>query len=237
MLPEFLHPIIDPVLFDTYGLRVWNGLLTTLNLVIISYILGMILGVLIALAKNSSHKALSWTMDGYMYFFRGSPLLVQLYLVYYGLGSLTAFWKSIGLWWFFRDPWLCALVVFTLNTAAYQAEIFRSSFLSVPKGQYEAAKVLGLSKIRTFFSVVFPQASMVAIRPLGNEFILDIKASAVVCLVSIPDLMEAARIAFSRTFNFEVYIWIAVIYLIIVELVRNIVLLIEKRLTAHLKYK
>lgn len=237
MLPEFLHTIINPELYDTYSDRVWTGLATTLKLVCISYVIGLCFAVFIALGRNSSNKILRGVMNVYSYFFRGSPLLVQLYLIYFGLGSLTSFWKSVDLWWFFREPWYCALVVFTLNTAAYQAEILRGSFLSVDKGQFEAAKVLGLGRVRTFFSVICPQALMVAIRPLGNEFILDIKASAVVCLVSVTDLMEAARVVYSKTFDFEVYIWIAVLYLIIVECVRNIVRMLEKRLTAHLKHE
>jgi polar amino acid transport system permease protein len=77
---------------------------------------------------------------GYVYFFRGSPLLAQLFLLYYGLGSLKGFWQDVGLWWFFRDAWLCTLLAFTLNTAAYQAEIFRGSLMAVAPGQHEAAR-------------------------------------------------------------------------------------------------
>jgi polar amino acid transport system permease protein len=170
----------------------------------------------------------------YVYCFRGSPLLAQLFLLYYGLGSFKVFWQDVGLWWFFRDAWFCTLLAFTLNTAAYQAEIFRGSLLSVSQGQHEAAKALSLKRSTTFFKVILPQSLVVAIGPLGNELILMIKASAIASLVTIYDLMGVSKLAFSRSLDFQIYLWAAVLYLLIVEIIRRVLKRVEARLGRHL---
>lgn len=234
-MSEFLHFFVDPDLFDRYGLRLLGGLLVTAKLVAISFSLGMLLGLLLALARNSGNRFLRGFSGGYIYLFRGSPLLAQLFLLYYGVGSFREFWQDAGLWWFFRDAWNCALLAFTLNTAAYQAEIFRGSLLAIAPGQYEASSALGLSRTTTFFKVVLPQALLVAVPPLGNELILMIKASAIASLVTIHDLMGVAKAGFSRTFDFQLYLWAAVLYLVLVELIRRGLLLVEGRLGRHLR--
>ncbi|MBT8767840.1 ABC transporter permease [Metapseudomonas boanensis] len=233
-MSEFLHFFVDPELFERYGLRLFDGLLVTAKLVAISFSLGMVLGLLLALARTSGNRVLRGFSSGYIYLFRGSPLLAQLFLLYYGVGSFREFWQDVGLWWFFRDAWYCALLAFTLNTAAYQAEIFRGSLLAIAPGQYEAASALGLSRTTTFFKVVLPQSMLVAIGPLGNELILMIKASAIASLVTIHDLMGVAKAGFSRTFDFQIYLWAAVLYLAVVELLRRALVFAEARLGRHL---
>ena len=183
----------------------------------------------------SKNPVSSWLSAAYVYFFRGTPLLTQLFLIYYGLGSFSAELKSLGLWWFFRDAWNCALLAFTLNTAAYQAEILRGAIESVPRGQHEGAAALGLPKKVTFFKVILPQALIVALRPYGNEIILMIKGSAIVAIVTVLDLMGETRLAFSRTFDPQAYLWAALLYLLIVELLRNLWAWLDARLTRHLK--
>jgi polar amino acid transport system permease protein len=124
---------------------------------------------------------------------------------------------------------------FTLNTAAYQAEILRGAIESVPRGQREGAAALGLPERVAFFKVILPQAMIVALRPYGNEIILMIKGSAIVAIVTVFDLMGETRRAFSRTFDYQMYIWAAILYLLMVELLRNIWGWLEARLTRHLK--
>ena len=131
---------------ERYGPRFIEGLLVTAKLVAISFTLGALLGLLIALGRLSSNRFISRFTGVYVYFFRGSPLLAQLFLLYYGLGSFKGFWQDVGMWWFFRDAWFCTLLAFTLNTAAYQAEILRGSILAVTQGQREASKALSLSR-------------------------------------------------------------------------------------------
>jgi polar amino acid transport system permease protein len=231
---QLLGLVLDPELLERYGPRFIDGLLVTAKLVAISFTLGALLGLLLALARMSKQPLLNRLAAGYIYFFRGSPLLAQLFLLYYGLGSLKGFWQDLGLWWFFREAWYCAVLAFTLNTAAYQAEIFRGSLLAIAPGQYEAARALNLKRSTTFFKVIMPQSLLVAIGPLGNELILMIKASAIASLVTIYDLMGVTKLAFSRSFDFQIYLWAAVLYLLIVEIVRRSLKHLEARLGRHL---
>lgn len=148
---------------------------------------------------------------------------------------MSDFWQKIGLWWFFQNAWYCCIFIFALNSAAYQAKIFIGSFQSLATGQHEASKALGLSGSTTFFRVFVPQAMILALRPLGNEFILMIKSSALASLVTIYDLMGIAKLIYARTFDFQVYVWVAIIYLFIVELIHGLTVLIEHRLTRYLR--
>lgn len=225
----------DPAKFAKYGPSFLSGLGVTLTLVACSIVLGAILSLPIALGRMSKSKIWSWLAYAYVYFFRGTPLIAQLFLIYYGLGSFRPQLESVGLWWFFREAWNCALFTFTLNTAAYQAEILRGAIESVPRGQREGAAALGLPERIAFYKIILPQAMIVALRPYGNEIILMIKGSAIVAIVTVFDLMGETRRAFSRTFDYQMYVWAAVLYLLMVELLRNIWAWLENRLTRHLK--
>ncbi len=160
-------------------------------------------------------------ITAYTTFMRGTPLLAQLFLVYYGLGQFRLFWQDVGLWWLFREPFYCALLTFTVNTAAYQAEVFRGALTSVGKGQFEGAYALGLGRWQAFWTVILPQAMIVALRPLGNELIVMIKSSSIASLVTLFDLMGATRFAFARSFDLSIYLYAAVLYLMLVETVRG----------------
>jgi len=236
LITQLQNMFFKPSLWDRYGGKiVYEGLVTTLELVGITFTLGACLGMMIALAYLSRSKILRGFARGYIYFFRGSPLLAQLYLFYYGLGAFKPFWDQLSLWWFFGNAWYCCLTIFTLNTAAYQAEIFRGSLMSVPLGQREACHALSLDQKIAFTRVILPQALMMALRPLGNEFILLIKSSALASLITIFDLMGMTRVAYSRSYNFQVYLWAAVFYLIIVEVARRLIMVMERRLTRHIQ--
>lgn len=218
-----------------YGPRMLEGLLVTIQLVAISVTLGAILAIPIALARLSGSRVLSSLSFAYVYFFRGTPLLAQLFLIYYGTGQFRHFFEAIGLWWFFREAFFCCLLAFTLNTSAYQAEILRGAIRAVPREQIDAGLALGFHRSRVFMLIELPQALMIALRPLGNEIILMIKSSAVAAVVTVFDLMGATRLAFSRTFDISVYLWAAVLYLILVETLRRGWDALERRLTRHLR--
>jgi polar amino acid transport system permease protein len=220
--------------FTRYGPRYLDGLLTTITLVGISIILGALLSLPLAFARMSNNRIIGTLAYTYVYVFRSTPLLAQLFLIYYGLGSFRPQMETVGLWWFFREAWYCGLLSLTLNTAAYQAEILRGAIQSVPKGQLEGAASLGISKAVTFWKVVLPQALIVALRPYGNEIILMIKGSAVVSIVTVYDLMGQTRYAFSRTFDYQTYLWAAIFYLSMVEILRHTWAWLEARLTRHL---
>ena len=221
-------------LLDRYGARLISGLIVTLKVVGISCSLGFLLAYPICMARMSRNRLLSKAALAYATFFRGTPLLAQLYLVYYGAGQIRPELDSVGLWFFFRDAYFCCIFAFTLNTAAYQSEIMRGALGAVPKGQIEAAAALGLSKFAIARHVVWPQALLVAIRPLGNELISIIKASALAAIVTLLDLMGQTRFIFARSFDFSAYLYCAMIYLAMTETIRRVLNAIERRASRHL---
>ena len=221
-------------LLAEYGWRLIDGLRVTLTVVGISVSLGFLLAYPVCAARMSRNRILSGGALAYITFFRGTPLLCQLYLVYYGAGEFRPFLQTLGLWSFFREAYSCCLFAFTLNTAAYQAEIFRGALSAVPPGQREAAAALGLSPYRAARHVVWPQAFLVALRPLGNELIALIKASALAAIVTLLDLMGQTRFVFARTFDFSIYLYAALIYLAMTETIRRIWLVIERAFSRHL---
>lgn len=227
--------MIDLDLLARYGPRLLEGLWVTVQLVTISIAIGGLMAFPVALSRISRLRLLRWLSFGYVYFFRGTPLLAQVFLVYYGAGQFRAELESAGLWWFFRDAFYCAAFTFTLNTSAYQAEILRGAILAVPRGQTEAARSLGLRMPVIYLKVILPQAYIIALRPLGNEVVLMIKGSAIASVITVFDLMGVTRLAFARSFDFQVYLWAAVLYLIMVETLRRIWNRLELRLTRHLK--
>ncbi len=221
--------------FAKYGPRYISGLQVTLGLVAVSIIGGAIISFPLAFARMSKSRILSGIAYVYVYLFRGTPLLAQLFLIYYGLGSFRPQLEAVGLWVFFKDAWNCAVFAFALNTAAYQAEILRGAIESVPRGQREAAASLGINARISLWKIIMPQALIVALRPYGNEIILMVKASAIVAIVTVFDLMGETKYAFSRTLDYQTYLWAAIFYLVIVEILRNIWNVLEARLTRHLK--
>lgn len=231
----FLGSNVASPFFQKYWPEYVDGFIVTIQIVSVSLVLGALLSVPIAAGRASKLKIFSWPAYAYVNFFRGTPLLAQAFMVYYGFGSFSEELKAAGLWWFFRDAWYCVIFTFSLNTAAYQAEILRGAIQNVPKGQWEGGEALGLSRNVIFFKIILPQALMVALRPYGNEIILMIKGSAIASIVTIYDLMGETRRAYSRSYDFQAYIWAAVAYLLIVETLRRIWDKIEARLTRHLK--
>jgi polar amino acid transport system permease protein len=225
----------NPALLDRYGLRLLSGLATTLQLVAISVVAGALLAVPIAFARLSRNWLIGGIAFAYVYFFRGTPLLAQIFLLYYGAGEFRDAFEAIGLWWMLRDAFYCALLTFTLNTAAYQAEIYRGAVAAIPSGQWEAAAALGLRRRATLVKVIAPQALITALRPLGNEIVFMIKGSAIASVITVLDLMGETRLAFSRSFDFQIYLWAAMLYLLIVEVLRRAWDALERRLTRHLK--
>ncbi|OWK25497.1 ABC transporter permease [Rhizobium yanglingense] len=224
-------------LFSSYGPKILWGLTVTLQLVLTSALIGAVLALPLALVRNSEFVIPRYLAKAYIVFFRGTPLLGQIFLIYYGAGQIRSELTSLGLWWFFKDAYFCALFAFTLNTTAYQAEILRGALSSLPRGQLEAANSLGLSQGTTFFQILLPQAMIIALRPLGNELILPLKASALASVVTVPEIMQATKLAYSRSFDFEVYIWAAVLYLIMVETIRRLWGVLEMYLTRHLRHR
>lgn len=230
---DSISSLFDIALLDQYGSRLLLGVLMTFKLIGISCSIGFVLAFPISRARMSWNPIFNVPAKCYIAFFRGTPLLCQLYLTYYGAGAFRLFFTQIGLWWFFRDAFYCCILAFSLNTAAYQAEILRGALASVPKGQAEAAIALGLSRYRVARHVIWPQAMLVALRPFSNELIGMIKASALSAIVSLFDLMGQTRFIFARTFDFSIYLYCSIIYLAITESVRRVCVGLEAALSRH----
>lgn len=221
-------------LVKQYGPRYLSGLGVTLSLVSISIIAGAVLSIPLAYGSMSKKYFFSFPATVYLAFFRGTPLLAQCFLIYYGVGEFRPQLEAVGLWVFFRSAWICAIVALSLNTAAYQAEILRGAIQSVPRGQWEAATALGLGKLQIMREIIVPQALIVALRPYGNEVILSIKGSAIFAVITVYDLFGVTRLTYSVTFDFQAYVWAAIIYLLITLMLHHGIEWIEARLTRHL---
>ena len=219
---------------DRYGWLIVRGFFTTIRLVAASLIVGAAISVPVAAGRLSRHRVAGVLAYAYSYFFRGTPLIAQTFLIYYGAGQFALELRGIGLWWFFRDAYNCAILAFALNTAAYQSEILSGAIRAVPAGQREAAHALGLHAFPILWRIVLPQALIIALRPYGNEVVLMIKASAIASIITVLDLMGQTRYVFSQTYDISFYLWAAVFYLVLVEALRRASNALERRITRHL---
>lgn len=187
----------------------FSGLWTTVWLVGLSLVIGLSIAIPLAIARNSRNYVISTPAWGYIYFFRGTPLLVQLYLIYYGMDQ---FFPVKGTLW--ENAWFCALVAFVLNTSAYTAEIIRGAINGLPKGEVEAAKAYGMGTWKTYRRVVLPSALRRALPAYSNEVIFMLHGSAVAGIVTIMDLTGAARLVNSRYYApFESFLTAGLFYM------------------------
>ncbi len=220
-------------LFEKFGPRMADGFVVTLELALGSVLLALLLSVPASLGRVFASKPVSGVLFAYTYVFRGTPLLAQLFLIYYGSAQFQASLSGAGLWWLFRDPFFCSLLTFTLNTAAYQTEIFAGAIRSVPHGQLEAARAAAMPPMLAARRIILPQAASLALRPFGNELILMVKASALASVVTVYDLLATAKMAFQRTYDFQAYIAAALVYVLTVEIIRRLWKALDKRLNRH----
>ncbi|MDF1792548.1 MAG: ABC transporter permease [Thalassobaculaceae bacterium] len=211
-----------------------NGLPWTLSLAGGSLALGFFLAIGLALVRLSPFRPLQWVAYAYVYLFRSTPLLVQIFLIYYGLGQFEAVQKSF-MWPFLREAHWCAVLALTLNTTAYTSEIIRGGLLAVPWGQVEAAKACGMGMGLRFRRVVFPQAIRQALPAYGNEIVLMVKSTSLVSTITILDMTLIARKETSATFSIEPLFIAAVFYLVINFLATRAVMWLEYRMSPDLR--
>lgn len=208
--------------------RLAEGAVLTLELVAIAVVAGLILAIPLGIARSSRHWYVRAVPFSYIFFFRGTPLLVQLFLVYYGLAQFDAV-RSSALWPYLRDPFWCTVLTMTLHTAAYIAEILRGALQSIPKGEIEAARALGMSRGKTLFYIMLPRAARIGLPAYSNEVILMLKASAVVYTVTLFDIMGMARTIIARTYESMLFFCLAgALYLVITIVLTRIFRLIER---------
>ena len=215
-----------------YAPRLLDGLWVTLGITGLSVLIGLILAVPIALMRLSPYKILQWPSYFFVFYFRGTPLLVQLFLVYYGSGQFRVELTELGLWGYFREAYFCAVFTLTLNTCAYTSEILRGAIQSVPKGEIEAGRACGMSGALLYRRIILPSALRTAWPAYGNEVIFLMQASSLVSIITLLDLTGVARRIISETFAvYEVYLLIAAAYLVITYLL----VFLFKRVEAHLQ--
>lgn len=218
----------------TYMPRLLEGLWVTLGITGLSVLIGLILAIPVALMRLSSYKVLQWPSYFFVFYFRGTPLLVQLFLVYYGSGQFRLELTELGLWGYFREAYFCAVFTLTLNTCAYTAEIFRGAIQSVPKGEIEAGRACGMSGVLLYRRIILPSALRSAWPAYGNEVIFLMQASSLVSIITLLDLTGVARRIISETFAvYEVYLLVAVAYLGITYLLVFLFKRIENYLQRH----
>jgi polar amino acid transport system permease protein len=184
-------------------LYILRGLKIIWLLYAITMIFSIPLGILFSLGRVSKHKFINNAIQVYTWVFRGTPLLLQLFFVYYGL-------PVFGI---VLSPFAAACITFVVNYAAYFCEIFRGSILGIDQGQYEAAKVLGMSYSQTMYRIVLPQALITALPPLSNEGISLIKDISLISVISMHDILRNAKEIFTREFSIVPFVICAVIYL------------------------
>ena len=201
----------------------------TIELTLLSLFFGIFVGVFFAVLRTSNSKVLYYISYYYSYIFRGTPLLVQIFIIYFGLAQIEWIRESF-LWIFLKDPYSCAILAFTLNTGAYSSEIFRSAFETINKGVVEAAEGLGLNKVNTFLKIKLPIAIRQSLPAYGNEMILMMKGTSLASTVTLLDLTGVAKHIISTTFRpVEVFIVAGSIYLLMAFLIHNFIKFLERR--------
>lgn len=215
--------------------QIIEGAGLTIQLHLISLALGTVLAVGLALMRIAPNPLLSWPALIYIYVFRGTPLLVQVAIVYYGLAQFELVRNSF-LWPILREPFWCAILAFTLNVAAYTAEILRGGIQGVDRGLHEAARALGIKPRHRFAYITIPIAVRLSIPAYGNEMISLLKGTALVSMITMYDITGVARTIVSRTFApYEIFISAAIVYLALTWIIQQGVKLAEARFGRYLK--
>ncbi|ACN14335.1 ABC-type arginine/histidine transport system, permease component [Desulforapulum autotrophicum HRM2] len=215
--------------------RFLNGTILTLEITALSVIIGFVLAIPLSIMRVSKNPLIRMPAFCFNFYFRGTPLLVQLFLIYYGSGQFQSFLSDIGLWQFFREAYFCAVLSLTLNTAAYSSEIFRGGIEGVPFGEIEAARACGMSGILLYRRIIMPAALRIAWPAYTNEVVFLLQASSLVSIITLMDITGVARVVSARSFAFyELFITAAVIYLILVYGLIFVFKRIERKITAHL---
>ena len=209
--------------------KLLSATLITLKLLSASLILGLLIGLIFAILRLSKNTFISKFAYIYSYIFRGTPLLVQIFIIYFGLGQIEALRDSI-LWVILKEPYWCAIIAFSLNTGAYTSEILRSAFQTIKPGFIEAGKSLGISSKIIFYKIQIPIAIRQSLPAYGNEIILMLKGTSLASTVTLMDLTGVAKYIISTTFKpIEVFIVAGGIYLFMTFIIHNFIKYLEKK--------
>jgi cystine transport system permease protein len=213
------------IALDAFWPLLKAGLAFTIPLTLLSFLFGLLLGLATALARLSQNRTAQSVARFYVWIFRGTPLLVQLFLIFYGL-------PSVGI---LLDAFPAALIGFSLNTGAYSSEILRAAISSVPRGQWDAAYALGMNGLQVFWRIVLPQAARVAAPPLANSFIALVKDTSLAATLTVPEMFQVAQRITAVTYEpMLLYSEAALIYLVFSSFLSSLQRRLEARLSRHL---
>ena len=231
---EFFSNIQNSLIYKNFFL-VLSGLDNTILLLLISLPLGFVLALLFALGRVSKIVFLSRTIASYIFIIRGTPLLVQIYLIYFGLGSVK-FIRESFLWYALKEPFWCGVIALTINTVAYGAEIFRGGIQSIEKSQVESGLSLGFGKFLLLRKIILPIAIRKVLPSYGNELILMVKATSLVSLTTYMEMTGIARKIMAKTFApVEAFIAAGILYLFLNFLMVQFVKYLEWKYNPHLR--
>ena len=207
-----------------------EGAQLTLQLTATAVIVGLLVAIPLGMARASRHWYVRALPFSYIFFFRGTPLLLQLFLVYYGLAQFDAVKKG-PLWPYLRDPYWCALIAMTMHTAAYIAEIIRGAIQAVPPGEVEAARSLGMSRGQTMWHIILPRAARIGLPAYSNEVILMLKASSLASTITLLELTGMARTIIARTYlPVEIFFAAGLFYLAMTFILVQVFRWLERKL-------
>ena len=209
--------------------KLLNATLITLKLLSVSLILGLFIGLGFAILRMNNNKLINKFAYGYSYIFRGTPLLVQIFIIYFGLGQIE-YLRTTFLWVVLKEPYWCAIIAFSLNTGAYTSEILRSAFQTIKPGYLEAGRSLGIPSKIIFTKIQIPIAIKQSLPAYGNEIILMLKGTSLASTVTLMDLTGVAKYIISTTFKpVEVFIVAGGIYLFMTFIIHNVIKFLEKK--------
>lgn len=210
--------------------KLLEGAYLTLELVAIAVLVGLLIAIPMGMARASRHWYVRALPFSYIFFFRGTPLLLQLFLVYYGLAQFDAV-RQGPLWPYLRDPYWCALIAMTMHTAAYIAEVIRGAIQAVPPGEVEAARSLGMSRAQTMWHIILPRAARIGLPAYSNEVILMLKASSLASTITLLELTGMARTIIARTYlPVEIFFAAGLFYLLMTFILVQIFRWLERKL-------
>ncbi len=227
---------MDLTLITNHSGLFLESILTTLKLVGVSVVIGLILAIPCAILRTSHNVFVNGPIWLFTYVFRGTPLLLQIYLIYYGLAQFPEIRNSF-LWAFFSQAWWCALLAFTLNTTAYTTEILRGAIMTMPRGEIEAAKACGMNSSLQYRRIILPSAFRRALPAYGNEVIFMLHASALASTVTLMDILGAARKFNAMYTTYEGFFVAAVIYFCLTFSLVGVFRLIERRWLRHINLR
>lgn len=215
--------------------KMLEGIGLTLELLFLSTSIGLILAVITLLMRISGRRFLAWPAMAYIYVFRGTPILVQIFVIYYGLPQFDLIRDSV-FWAILREPFGCMVLALSLNAGAYVSEILRGGLLGVDRGLHEAGKALGMSTPQRFIYVTTPIAVRLAIPAYSNDFISMLKATALASTVTLLDMTGVARTLVAKTFApYEIFIAAAMIYMVMTWFIQRGFGLFERRMSRYVK--